>query len=155
MAHYRMDSFQLFLIKTLVSVSNRGVVGMLCTVLYNGHAPPMPYAHSRVCERSNNTNSHEYKYDARTNFYTQIHMRMKCIFLCDCKCVCVCCSLADFLSTKNAEQKNVPFVLIKECGVKNTCIFIFLSNTFFSKLLSFSTTLSLSLSLSVLLCTQI
>lgn len=46
MAHYRMDSFQLFLIKTLVSVSNRGVVGMLCTVLYNGHAPPMPYAHT-------------------------------------------------------------------------------------------------------------
>ena len=55
--HYRMDSFQLFLIKTLVGMSNRGVVGMLCTMDMH-----------RLYIRSNNTNS-QCKYDARTNFY--------------------------------------------------------------------------------------
>lgn len=108
--HYRMDSFQLFLIKTLVGMSNRGVVGMLCTMDMH-----------RLYIRSNNTNS-QCKYDARTNFYI--------IFF------SVPLS-ADFLSTEKLREseKNVQhthaFVLIKERGVKDTCIFIFLPNNFF------------------------
>lgn len=89
-----MDSFQLFLIKTLVGMSNRGVVGMLCTMDMH-----------RLYIRSNNTNS-QCKYDARTNFYIIFFF----VFL-----------SADFLSTKSTEKK-VPFVLIKERGVKDTCI---------------------------------
>lgn len=105
-----MDSFQLFLIKTLVGMSNRGVVGMLCTmdmhrlyIRFEQHQ----FALQIWCEN-------KFLY----NFF---------LFL-----------SADFLSTeKNVEQKKnnqknrTLFVLIKERGVKDTCIFIFLPNFFY------------------------
>lgn len=108
-----MDSFQLFLIKTLVGMSNRGVVGMLCTmdmhrlyIRFEQHQ----FALQIWCEN-------KFLY----NFF---------LFL-----------AADFLSTeKNVEQKKnnqknrTLFVLIKERGVKDTCIFIFLPNFFLCSL---------------------
>lgn len=115
-----MDSFQLFLIKTLVGMSNRGVVGMLCTMDMH-----------RLYIRSNNTNS-QCKYDARTNFYI--------IFF-------LCSSLLIFYQPKTTERKThgcekkeshtLAFILIKERGVKDTCIFIFLPNKNFVRCLFF------------------
>lgn len=65
--------------------------------------------------------------------HTRARARMKCIFsVIASECVCVCAVLLlIFYQPKMLNKKMCHFVLIKECGVKHTCIFIFLSNNFF------------------------